>query len=65
MSLDKGINHGKEHRKPYYKSKAFDPSCRPGGDCPYCKSGRQHKYKKKKLVADEKIKDFRNGENNE
>jgi hypothetical protein len=40
MSLDKGIEHGKEHRKPYRKSGRFDASCRPGGDCPYCKGNR-------------------------
>jgi hypothetical protein len=65
MSLDKGINHGKEHRKPYYKSGRVDPSCRPGGNCPYCKSGRQHKHKKKKLEANEKIEEFQKGEDNE
>ena len=28
MSLDKAIEHGKEHREPYYKSKAIDRTCR-------------------------------------
>ena len=32
MSLDKAIKHGKEHRKPYTSSKAFDKSCR-NHDC--------------------------------
>lgn len=42
MSLDKGIEHGKEWRRPYYGSAAFDRSCRPGGDCPWCYGNRMH-----------------------
>lgn len=54
MSLDKSIKSGKEKRKPYRGSQAVDASCRPGGDCPYCKRGRQHKHKKRmKGVSDE------------
>jgi hypothetical protein len=36
MSLDKAIEHNKEHRKPFTKSKAFDYTCRNHGSCPYC-----------------------------
>ena len=33
MSLEKAIEHGQEHRRPYYDSRAFDGSCRcHGGD---------------------------------
>ena len=42
MSLDKAIEHGKEWRKPYRGSRAFDSSCRNHGDCPYCECGRKH-----------------------
>ena len=28
MGLEKAIKHGKEHRKPYYGSKAVDQTCR-------------------------------------
>ena len=31
MSLEKGIEHGKEHRKPYYGVKAIDKTCRNHG----------------------------------
>jgi hypothetical protein len=41
MSLDKAIEHGKEFRKPYRKSKAFDRSCRCGGSCPWCREDRR------------------------
>ena len=40
MSLDKAIASGKEHRKPYRKSKAFDRSCRNHGTCGYCHQNR-------------------------
>ena len=31
MSLDKAIEHGKEHRKEYRGSKAIDKTCRNHG----------------------------------
>jgi hypothetical protein len=43
MALDKGILHGKEKRKPYYRSGAFDATCRPHGGCPYCYRNRKGK----------------------
>lgn len=45
MSLDKSIEHGKEHRKNYRGTKAIDKSCRNHGSCPYCKGNRLHKFK--------------------
>lgn len=61
MSLDKGIEHGKEHRKGYYKSARFDKTCRPGAHwtnkCPYCLSNRQHGDKRRALSAREQIKE--------
>lgn len=51
VSLLKAIKHGKEKRKPYYKSGRFDRTCRPGGDCPYCQSNRKHAFRKKLLRA--------------
>ena len=49
MSLDKAIKHGKEHRKPYRGSKAFDKSCRNHGGCPYCESNRMHSTNVRKM----------------
>lgn len=54
MSLDKAIKHGKEKRKPYRGSKAFDHTCRNNGSCSYCKSNRTHKNKRRKLKHIEK-----------
>ena len=32
MSLEKAIEHGKEHRKPWYDARQFDPWCRNHGN---------------------------------
>lgn len=45
MALDKAIASGKEHRKPYRKSKAIDSSCRNNGSCSWCVGNRTHKAK--------------------
>lgn len=58
MSLDKAIEHGKERRKWYYRSKAFDSSCRNHGDCPWCESGRKHQDKVRARSAEEEIGEF-------
>lgn len=46
MSLDKAIEHGKEHRKPYRGTKAIDPTCRNHGSCLRCEGNRLFKVKK-------------------
>jgi hypothetical protein len=60
MSLDKGIESGKEKRKQYRKSKRFDSTCRNHGSCKYCENNRLHNNKKRKTSADEKLKDLDN-----
>jgi len=40
MSLDKAIQHNKEHRKQYRGSKAIDCTCRNHGSCDWCKENR-------------------------
>lgn len=47
MSLDKAIEHGKEHRKQYKGGKAIDRTCRNHGGCVWCEENRKHKYLKK------------------
>lgn len=51
MSLDKAIAAGKEKRKPYRKSQAFDQSCRCHGSCGWCQGNRQHADEKRKQAA--------------
>ncbi len=54
MSLDKGVEFGKERRRPYKKSKAFDKTCRNHGSCDWCRDDRLYKFKKQ----EEKAKQF-------
>lgn len=55
MSLDRAIAHGRERRRRYYRSAAFDPSCRPGGDCPWCQGNRTHQARKAEAAAREAL----------
>lgn len=57
MSLDKAIEHGKEKRKPYYRSGRFDTTCRPNGGCSYCENSRMHKHKKKECACEDQVKE--------
>lgn len=65
MSLNKAIQYGKEHRKPWRKSKAFDYSCHNHGSCPWCKNGRLHFDRKRRLAADIDLKNWRDGNDEE
>jgi hypothetical protein len=58
MSLNKAIEYGKEKRKPYYRSKRFDRSCRNHGGCPYCESNRLHKHKVKEEAIEQQIEEI-------
>ncbi len=58
MSLEQAIKHGKEYRKPYYKSGRFDRTCRPNGSCGYCKGNRFHSNLKNAINAEETRYDF-------
>ena len=52
MSLDKAIKHGKEKRKPYTRSRAFDKSCRNHGGCTWCENNRKHKHKRRTPIVE-------------
>lgn len=58
MSLDRSIQHKKDHRKPYYDSKRFDPTCRPNGRCSYCRNNRLFSSKKEGFRAREAIEEY-------
>jgi hypothetical protein len=49
MGLEKAIEHGKEHRKPYRNGKAVDKQCRNHGGCDWCTGNRLHKFEKARL----------------
>lgn len=46
MGLDKAIEHGKEHRKPYYGAKAYDKTCRNHGSDDWAKANRLYRTSK-------------------
>lgn len=55
--LDKAIEHGKEHRKPYRKSKRFDRTCRNHGACGHCRGNRTYAGRRLATVAAEQIEE--------
>lgn len=59
MALDKAIRSGKEKRKPFHGSAAFDASCRNGdrNPCPYCVSDRTIKSQKNRIKERELLDD--------
>lgn len=70
MSFHKAIASGKEHRieygtkgQPYCK--AVDPTCRNHGSCPWCLNNRTAKNNAKKKVAENEIKKFKKGIDND
>ena len=65
MSLNKSIEHNKEHRKPYYGSKNFDRTCRNHGGCPWCEENRKNKYVVKEMAMKERIKEYERNQNTE
>ena len=64
MSLDKAIEHGKEKRKPYRKSKRIDATCRNHGSCPWCQENRQYKNTKRKEALEYSDDDTQYGDAN-
>ena len=70
MSLNKAIEHGKEHRKPYQFTdpKSVDYRCRNHGgkthkdrnpwQCEWCLENRLHKHKRNELKHTDTTDDF-------
>lgn len=59
MSLDKAIEHKKEHRKTYKGAKAVDKFCRNHGECPWCKENRIYKNIKRIDIAKSKENEYK------
>lgn len=57
MGLEKSIQSGKEHRKPYRGAKAVDSTCRNHGSCPWCQGNRTYKNDKRELAAEQEEED--------
>lgn len=68
MSMNKAIEHGKEHRKPWRgsnRSKNFDKTCRNHCSCDYCKFNRLHTFMKNRAAADDKLREWEEQSMNE
>lgn len=59
--LDKAIEHGREHRRPYYRSGRFDKSCRPHGGCPWCIGNRMHAIRVREMTCEEQEEEYQHG----
>lgn len=57
MSMNKAIKAGKEKRKQYRKSKAFDTTCRNHGSCKYCEENRLHSRRKSEIESELKLEE--------
>ena len=51
MSLNKAVQHGKEHRKPYIGEKATDKTKRNHGSDPTAAHNRQFSTEKRKMAC--------------
>ena len=56
MGLEKAIEYGKEHRKPYRGSKRFVRSCRNKHGCPWCEGNRLHSSKCREAATEDQLK---------
>jgi hypothetical protein len=51
MAFDNHYPNRKDWRKPYYKSKAFDWTCRNHGSCSWCANNRQFKNRRREPIV--------------
>lgn len=58
MSLDKAIEHGKEHREPYRGAKACDKSCRNHGSDDWAKSNRLNRSNRLIEKSNQELKEM-------
>lgn len=59
MTLDKAIEHNKEHRKQYRGSKAFDRTCRNHGGCDWCLGNRLYRANKLEEKTNQDLKNIK------
>ena len=58
MSLNKAIEHNKEHRKPYTGNKQWSYYCRNHGGCTFCGGNRQYSRIKRELSAEQRMNEY-------
>ena len=62
MGLDKGINHGKEHRKQYRGAKAVDKSCRNHGSDDWARANREYRANRENERTQLELTQYMRGE---
>lgn len=65
MTLNKAIEHEKEHRKPYTGGKKYAKSCRNHGGCEWCEGNRKYSRNKRELAAEQDMKEYEEEKTNE
>lgn len=63
MSLDKAIEHNKEHRKRYYGAKACDKTCRNHGSDDWAKNNRLNRSNRLIEKSNQELKEMKKVEN--
>ena len=58
--LDKAIEHGHEHRKPYIGAKSVDKTCRNHGSDSWERDNRLFFDTKPRMAADEELNSYEN-----
>ena len=58
MTLNKAIEHGKEHRKQYTGGKAVSKRCRNHGGCEWCEENRKYSRTKREMASDQDMQEF-------
>lgn len=48
----------RDNRHAYTGSRAFDQSCRHGGDCPWCKGRRSYRRRKGEALILDKVREY-------
>ena len=61
MGLERAIEHGKEKRKLYRDSRAFDHSCRNHKGCPWCEGNRLHRDRREEERTKKELEQFKVG----
>lgn len=60
MSLNKGVQHHKEHREEY---RGANKPCRNHGTCAYCRESRTHKNDRRRLAMEAREREAYGEEN--
>ncbi len=58
MSFYKEYPNRKDHRRPYRDSRRVDSHCKNHSFCAYCRDNRTYCDRKRRLAADQQIKEW-------